>query len=200
MCFEEGGVVRRIEKIPGCRPVMRNDLSYDRFAQSGFTRVLSQRDMNIVVGATKQVALNALTITFSQRVVLINIRVSSIEDISDKRDCLAFTKFCPVAERNDVGEFCAARRRLAPGNGRLVVTGIAQFAERLQRHGRNFRYRRAEIILHGILLIIGRALETAGVAAEKINSLRFISERFELERKRLAASLELHFLSIDTRG
>src|SRR5438477_13216263 len=117
-----------------------------------------------------------------------------IEDETDEGDGLAFAEFGAVAKRYDLGEFCAARWWLALGNGRLVITGIAQVAECLQRHGSDFRYRRAEIILHRILLIIGRTLETSGVTAEKINSLRLISERFQLERQRFAASFEPQLL------
>jgi len=43
---------------------MRNDLGDYRVAPRSFFRVFSQGDMNIVVGATKQVALNALAIAF----------------------------------------------------------------------------------------------------------------------------------------
>src|SRR5882757_8785958 len=102
MRFEKAGVVRRVEEVPGRRPVMRNDLRHHSVAQSSFIRLLCQSDMNIVVGTTEQVALHALTITFVQRIVVINIRMSRVENETDERDRLAFAKFLPVAERNDL--------------------------------------------------------------------------------------------------
>ena len=64
MCFKKAGVVRRVEKVPGRRPVMRYDLGYDGIAERSFIRFVSQSDMNIVVGAAKEIALHALAIAF----------------------------------------------------------------------------------------------------------------------------------------
>jgi hypothetical protein len=124
----------------------------------------------------------------------------SIEDETDERDRFAFAEPGAVNKRNDVCKLRAAWWRLAFGNAGLVITGIAQFGKRLQGCGRDPGYRRAEIILHCILLVIGRALVTAGIATKKVYSLRLVSEGFELERKRFAARLELQLLRIAGRG
>src|SRR6267154_93878 len=181
MRFEKAGVVRRVEEVPGRRPVMRNNLSHDSVAEGSFIRLLSQSDMNVVVGTTEQVALHALTIAFVQRIVVINIRMSRVENETDERDRLAFAKFLPVAERNDLRQPGATWRRLTLGNGRRVGAGIAQVAERLQSYGCNVRHRRAEVILHCILLVVGGALAlvTSRIAAQKIDSLWFMSEGLE---------------------
>ena len=65
-------------------------------------------------------------------------------------------------------------------------------SKRLERDGSDICHRGAEIIFHRILLIIGLALEAAGVATQKINPLWFVGERFQLQRKRLSHVLNFN--------
>src|SRR6266849_2013930 len=191
MHFEKSGVVRRVEQIPGRRSVMRNYLGDDRATQRGFVRFLGQSNVNVVEGATQQVALEAFAVALRQRLVLIDVRVRGFEHESYKRDRLPFAQFRAVAERNDVGKLRTARRRFALRNARLVIASVIQIAKRLQRYRNNLVHRRAEVVLHCILLVVGGALMTAAVAAEIVDALRLARERFELERQRFAAIHEL---------
>ena len=179
---------------------MREDLSHDGIAICSFIWILSQSDVNVVVGATQQVALDTLAVPPGEGIFVVNIRMSRLEDVTDEHDRLAFAEFCAVTKRNDVCQRSATWRRLALGNGQLAITGIAQVTERLQSYGCDPFHGRAEIILHRILLVIGVALMTACIAAEKIYSLWFASEGFELERKRFAARLELQLPGINRCG
>ena len=112
----------------------------------------------------------------------------------------AFAEFDAVGKGDDVCEFGAAWWRLAFGNAGLVGAGVAKIAKRLQRDASNLFHRRAETILHRILLVVGRALVTAGVTAQKVYSLRLVGEGFKLERKRLAALQEFQLFRMTESG
>ena len=118
----------------------------------------------------------------------------SIKDETHERYGFAFAELCTVGKRQDVCEFGAAWWGLAPGNAGLVSTGVAQITEGLQRDGSDLVHRRAEIVFHRILLVVGRALVTAGVAAKKIYLPWLVGEGLELKRERLATFLELQLL------
>lgn len=175
---------------------MRDDLGDDGMTQHRLVWILRQSDMNVVVRAAEQVALDAFAISLRQRIVLVDVRMAGIEDETDKRYRVTFAEFGAVAQRKDVCEFGAARRRLAFGNAGLVGAGVTKIAEGLQCDGCDLIDRRAEIIFHRILLVVGGAFVTAGVAAKKVYSLGLICEWFELKRKRLAAPAERHLLRL----
>ena len=124
--------------------------------------------------------------------------MARIEHEPDESHCPAFSEFGAVAEGNYVCQPGATWRRFAFGDGRLAVTGIAKFTERIQGNGCDLCYGSAEIILHRILLVIGRTLETAGITAQIIYSLRFISEGFQLEWQRPAARFERELLRLNS--
>src|SRR6266542_6413859 len=119
-----------------------------------------------------------------------------IKDETHERDRFTFAELGAVGKLDDVCEFGSAWRRRPLGNAGLVGTGVAKIAKRLQRDASDRPHWRAEIVLHRILLVVGRALVTAGVTAKKVYSLWLVGERFELERKRLGTFLEFQLLRV----
>src|SRR6476646_7842681 len=125
--------------------------------------------------------------------------MTRVEDEPHEGNCLAFTQFHAVRQRYDICQLSPAGWRLTFGNRGFVVAGIAKRGEGLQRYGGVVFGRRAEIILHRILLIVSRSFETASVAAEEIYLLRFVGKRPELHRQRFAAGFEFQLLSTGQR-
>ena len=69
---------------------MRNNLGDDGATQFLLVRIFGESNVNVVVCTAKQIALHALSVARSQRVVLVNIRVSSIEHVTNERDYFSF--------------------------------------------------------------------------------------------------------------
>src|SRR2546421_11395177 len=158
---------------------MRNNLADDRATQFMLVRIFGESEVNVVVRTAKQIALHALSVTRSQRVVLVNIRVPGIEHVTNERDDLSFAEFCAAVEIVNcdyIREFRAARGWLTFWNRRFVVARIVERAESIERHLSDRIEGCAEVILLRILLIVGRVPGTAGVAAQVIDSLRLVCE------------------------
>ena len=97
MGLKKAGVVRRVEQIPFGWPVVRDNFRDDRIASRWLVRIFGQSNVDVVVCAAEQVALNAFSVSFCERVVFINIRVLSFEDKPDKCDGLFFSQLAAVA-------------------------------------------------------------------------------------------------------
>src|ERR1700730_16455566 len=105
----------------------------------------------------------------------------SIKDEAHERYGFALAELCAVGKRQDVCEFGAAWWWLALGNAGLISTGVAQIAEGLQRDWGDLVHRRAEIVFHRILLVVGRSFVAAGGAAKKIYLPWLVGEGLELK-------------------
>src|SRR5713226_7146473 len=114
--------------------------------------------------------------------------MSRVENVTDEDDRLAFSQPGAICQGDDVRELRAALRRLALRNAGFTVSSITQIAKRLQRDRNDLVHWSAEVVLHRVLPVVGVALVTAAVAAAKIDLLRLVNERFELERQRLIAA------------
>src|SRR5229473_3764168 len=117
--------------------------------------------------------------------------MSRVENVTDEDDRLAFSQHGSISQLDNVRKLRAAWRRFADRNTGFTVSRIAQIDKRLKCDRDDPICRRAEVVLHCILRVVGGALMTAAVAAEIVDALRLARERFELERQRLAAFHEL---------
>src|SRR6266446_3575070 len=107
--------------------------------------------------------------------------MSGVENITNEDDRLPFSQPGPIFQLDNVRKLRAAWRRLAYRNTGFTVSRITQVDKRLQCDRNDLIRRRAEVVLHCILLVVGGALETAGVATERIDPLWLVGEGSELE-------------------
>src|SRR5438552_2951203 len=72
MRFEKGGIVGRVEQVPGGRAIMGNYLSHDAMAGRAIVSICGQIDVDVVVSTTEQIALNTFAVALVERVVLVD--------------------------------------------------------------------------------------------------------------------------------
>jgi len=73
MRLEKLVVVGRVEQIPTGRTIMRNNFRDDRVTHLRLGRIFRERDVNVVVSAAEQIALDTLAIAGGQRIVFVDV-------------------------------------------------------------------------------------------------------------------------------